>query len=182
MRPADRSRASDCSRARDREDTFVVRRNPHVEFPLVHGAEEAAADAGQHERTPGIARTSCSTAFIAPSIALRLTPRGPRRWTSNSASSTSLGMYSCLTTEYNGRAVSEIDAREDNQPRVIPIDQSRTADVGALDSRVNPRRDLAPRRGRIRVLARSIRALIIGVSVNETSRLTSIAAEAVKPN
>src|SRR5918999_1132889 len=53
-------------------------------------------------RTPGIERISVSTRRMTSSIAARLVPSGAVMVTWNSASSTSLGIYSCLTHEYSG--------------------------------------------------------------------------------
>ncbi len=76
-----------------------MRRDAHVELALVDAAEEAAAGGGEHQSARrGIARTSASTARIASSMAARLVPSGALTPTSNSASSTSLGMYSCRTS------------------------------------------------------------------------------------
>lgn len=48
-------------------------------------------------RTPGTARSCASTASITSSIAVMLVPSGAVTVISNSASSTSLGTYSCRT-------------------------------------------------------------------------------------
>ena len=47
--------------------------------------------------TPLVSRASLASACIASSMAARLMPSGPNTSTSNSDSSTSLGMYSCFT-------------------------------------------------------------------------------------
>ena len=49
--------------------------------------------------TPGVCRASSCTARMASSMAAMLMPSGPKTSTSNSDSSTSLGMYSCFTDE-----------------------------------------------------------------------------------
>jgi hypothetical protein len=53
-------------------------------------------------RTPGTLRRSWSIARITWSIAPMLAPSGAVTRTSNSASSTSDGMYSCFTMPYSG--------------------------------------------------------------------------------
>ena len=66
------------------------------------------------------------------------------------------------------------------------IDQASTPRVDRVDvSRRSPARELACAMLRARatlLVPRSSRALIIGVSVNETSRLTITATAAVMPN
>ncbi len=53
-------------------------------------------------------RSSASIARIASSMPARLVPSGARTLTSNSASSTSLGMYSIFTSLNSGIEVSMI--------------------------------------------------------------------------
>ena len=83
-----------------RKDALFMRRDADIHAALIHAAQEAAARVeASTSRTPGMARMSFSIdlhhlVHAPPGSCLR----GALTLTSNSASSTLVGMYSCLTS------------------------------------------------------------------------------------
>ena len=117
---------------REREYALLVRRDPDVDVALAHPAEEPAADGASTAHARGRADVG-STARIASFIAARLVPSGAVDLTSNSASSTSLGMYSCRTQPVERDRPTMATAASDQHHR------SRAARIAQPSSRAYDR-------------------------------------------
>ena len=169
----------------EREHALLVRRDPDVELrprsPRRGSRRQPWSAPAEHPARPAppLDRLRC-----ASPIAVRLVPCGAvHAHLELGFVDVARGVFLADDRIQRARPTARsIDGGERPRPRGGASPSRAAAHVARSIARVEPASRGGASRAPARGLARSIRALIIGVSVNDTSRLTRIAAAAVNPN